>query len=162
MQQVPVLIRTFVKLHAHHRITDFEGQIPVADELQVYKWYATRFSPVIVIGHNSARTRLLTQRHRMDATLREVLLTLRSISSPKHTDLQHPLAQYTFRAFTRTRWQAAVAGSKPRNSGPSSRDLSNASVLSESFNPVSQPGDGDTMDTDEERARREREDRTLE
>jgi histone deacetylase complex subunit SAP18 len=113
----------------------------------------------------------------MDATLREVLLTLRSISSPKHTDLQHPLAKYTFRAV----YPDARAGGGGRFQTKDlgtifARDLSNASVLSEPFDPVSQsqpqpqpqPGDGDAgdaMDTDkdkEERARREREDRTLE
>lgn len=41
LQQAPFLLRTFIKPHAHHRILEFEKQPPVADELQVYTWYAS-------------------------------------------------------------------------------------------------------------------------
>ena len=102
--------------------------------------------------------------HRADATLREILLTLRSISSPNHTDLQHPLAKYTFRAVYPDTSAGGGGRFQTKELGTVfARDLSNVSILSESFDPDSQPRNGDAMDTDkEERARREREDRTLE
>ena len=100
----------------------------------------------------------------MDATLREILLTLRSISSPNHTDLQHPLAKYTFRAVYPDTSAGGGGRFQTKELGTVfARDLSNVSILSESFEPDSQPRNGDAMETDkEERARREREDRTLE
>ena len=102
----------------------------------------------------------------MDATLREILLTLRSISSPTHTDLQHPLAKYIFRAVYPDTSVGGGGRFQTKELGTLfARDMSNVAVLSESFDPDSRPSDGDVMDTDkdkEERTRREREDRTLE
>ena len=119
-----------------------------------------------VTGHRDPHVLLLTRPppHRMDATLREILLTLRSISSPNHTDLQHPLAKYTFRAVYPDTSAGGGGRFQTKELGTVfARDLSNVSVLSESFDPDSQPRNGDAMETDkEERARREREDRTLE
>jgi hypothetical protein len=59
LQQAPFLIRTFIKPHAHHRILDFEGQPPIADELQVYTWYALFFSvPFLALEmHHKPRMR---------------------------------------------------------------------------------------------------------
>ncbi|KAI0692188.1 Sin3 associated polypeptide p18-domain-containing protein [Cerioporus squamosus] len=68
----PFLIRTFVKIGTYHRLNQFEdGPLPLADEQQIYTW--------------------------RDATLREVLTTLRS-SAPNSTEYRHPLARYSFRA----------------------------------------------------------------
>ena len=167
LQQAPFLVRTFIKPHAHHRILDFEGQLPVADELQVYTWYATPFltpSPPSVVT-TTRPCAILTRPRRMDATLREILLTLRSISSPNHTDLQHPLAKYTFRAVYPDTSVGGGGRFQTKELGTLfARDLSNVAVLSEPFDPDSQqPSNADVMDTDkEERTRREREDRTLE
>ncbi|GJE87515.1 SAP18 domain-containing protein [Phanerochaete sordida] len=68
----PFLIRTFIKVGTFHRLQQFEdGAIPTADEQQIFTW--------------------------KDATLREVLTTLRSIA-PATPEYRHPLARYTFRA----------------------------------------------------------------
>lgn len=68
----PFLIRTFIKVGAFHRLQQFEdGAAPTADEQQIFTW--------------------------KDATLREVLTTLRSIA-PATPEYRHPLARYTFRA----------------------------------------------------------------
>lgn len=102
--------------------------------------------------------------HRTDATLREILLTLRSISSPNHTDLQHPLAKYTFRAVYPDTSAGGGGRFQTKDLGTVfARDLSNVPVLSDPFDLDAQPRNGDAMEMDkEERARREREDRTLE
>ncbi|KAH9854872.1 Sin3 associated polypeptide p18-domain-containing protein [Lenzites betulinus] len=69
----PFLIRTFVKVGMFHRLQQFEdGPLPLADEQQVYSW--------------------------KDATLREVLTTLRSTVPSTATEYHHPLARYAFRA----------------------------------------------------------------
>ncbi|KZV75890.1 hypothetical protein PENSPDRAFT_599215 [Peniophora sp. CONT] len=68
----PFLIRTFVKTGGFHRLTLFtDNQLPTTDEQQVYTW--------------------------KDATLHEVLTTLRSVG-PHTPEYRHPLARYTFRA----------------------------------------------------------------
>ncbi|KAI1791101.1 histone deacetylase complex protein [Ganoderma leucocontextum] len=68
----PFLIRTFVKIGNYHRLAQFEdGPLPLSDEQQVYTW--------------------------RDATLREVLTTLRS-AAPASTEYRHPLARFSFRA----------------------------------------------------------------
>ncbi|OSC97943.1 hypothetical protein PYCCODRAFT_1397932 [Trametes coccinea BRFM310] len=68
----PFLIRTFIKIGTFHRLQQFEdGPLPLADEQQIYTW--------------------------KDATLREVLTTLRS-TAPNSTEYRHPLARYSFRA----------------------------------------------------------------
>ncbi|KAH9939334.1 Sin3 associated polypeptide p18-domain-containing protein [Epithele typhae] len=68
----PFLIRTFVKVGAYHRLVQFEdGPLPLSDEQAIYTW--------------------------KDATLREVLTTLRS-SAPPVTEYRHPLARFSFRA----------------------------------------------------------------
>ncbi|KAI0787138.1 Sin3 associated polypeptide p18-domain-containing protein [Irpex lacteus] len=68
----PFLIRAFIKVGAFHRLTQFEdGPLPITDEQQIFTW--------------------------RDATLREVLTTLRS-TAPPSTEYRHPLARYSFRA----------------------------------------------------------------
>ncbi|KAI0650907.1 Sin3 associated polypeptide p18-domain-containing protein [Trametes meyenii] len=68
----PFLIRTFIKIGTFHRLQQFEdGPLPLADEQAIYTW--------------------------KDATLREVLTTLRS-TAPGSTEYRHPLARYAFRA----------------------------------------------------------------
>ncbi|KAI0092124.1 Sin3 associated polypeptide p18-domain-containing protein [Irpex rosettiformis] len=68
----PFLIRAFIKVGGFHRLTQFEdGPLPTADEQQIFTW--------------------------RDATLREVLTTLRS-TAPPSTEYRHPLARYSFRA----------------------------------------------------------------
>ncbi|KAI0371447.1 hypothetical protein BV20DRAFT_1043152 [Pilatotrama ljubarskyi] len=68
----PFLIRTFIKIGSFHRLQQFEdGPLPLADEQQIYTW--------------------------KDATLREVLTTLRS-TAPNSIEYRHPLARYSFRA----------------------------------------------------------------
>ncbi|TCD64788.1 hypothetical protein EIP91_003625 [Steccherinum ochraceum] len=69
----PFLIRTFIKIGTFHRLGQFEdGNLPIADEQQIFTW--------------------------KDATLREVLTTLRN-TAPQSTEYRHPLARYTFRAI---------------------------------------------------------------
>ncbi|KAI0774680.1 Sin3 associated polypeptide p18-domain-containing protein [Trametes elegans] len=68
----PFLIRTFIKIGTFHRLQQFEdGPLPVGDEWPIYTW--------------------------KDATLREVLTTLRS-NAPNATEYRHPLTRYSFRA----------------------------------------------------------------
>ncbi|KAI0355474.1 hypothetical protein OH77DRAFT_1454826 [Trametes cingulata] len=68
----PFLIRTFIKIGTFHRLQQFQdGPLPLADEQQIYTW--------------------------RDATLREVLTTLRS-TAPNSPEYRHPLARYSFRA----------------------------------------------------------------
>ncbi|KAJ7630504.1 histone deacetylase complex protein, partial [Roridomyces roridus] len=68
----PFLIRTFLKIGGFHRITLFEdGTLPTTDEQQLFAW--------------------------KDATLREVLTTLRN-TAPHVAEYRHPLARFSFRA----------------------------------------------------------------
>ncbi|KAJ3519914.1 hypothetical protein NMY22_g12983 [Coprinellus aureogranulatus] len=69
----PFLIRTFAKIGGFHRLTLFEdGSLPTTDEHQLFTW--------------------------RDATLREVLTTLRH-TSPHIAEFKHPLARFSFRAI---------------------------------------------------------------
>ncbi|KIK39461.1 hypothetical protein CY34DRAFT_56977, partial [Suillus luteus UH-Slu-Lm8-n1] len=69
----PFLIRTFVKVGSFHRLSLFEeNTLPTTDEQQIYTW--------------------------KDATLREVLTTLRN-AAPQIPEFRHPLARYSFRAI---------------------------------------------------------------
>ncbi|EMD40331.1 hypothetical protein CERSUDRAFT_62335 [Gelatoporia subvermispora B] len=69
----PFLIRTFIKIGSFHRLTQFDdGSVPIADEQQIFTW--------------------------KDATLREVLTTLRA-TAPASPEYRHPLARYSFRAL---------------------------------------------------------------
>ncbi|KAH9927334.1 Sin3 associated polypeptide p18-domain-containing protein [Fomitopsis serialis] len=69
----PFLIRTFIKIGSFHRVAQFEdGPIPTADEHQIFTW--------------------------KDATLREVLTTLRA-TAPALPEMRHPLARYSFRTL---------------------------------------------------------------
>ncbi|KII94727.1 hypothetical protein PLICRDRAFT_693069 [Plicaturopsis crispa FD-325 SS-3] len=68
----PFLIRAFVKVGGFHRLSLFEdGTLPIADETQLFTW--------------------------KDATLRELLTTLR-LTAPPTLEHRHPLARYSFRA----------------------------------------------------------------
>ncbi|KAF9068705.1 Sin3 associated polypeptide p18-domain-containing protein [Rhodocollybia butyracea] len=67
----PFLIRTFVKIGSFHRLSLFEdGTLPTTDEQQLFTW--------------------------KDATLREVLTTLRN-TAPHVPEYRHPLARFSFR-----------------------------------------------------------------
>ncbi|EGO02292.1 hypothetical protein SERLA73DRAFT_166749 [Serpula lacrymans var. lacrymans S7.3] len=69
----PFLIRAFVKTGGFHRLALFEeGSLPTTDEQQIFTW--------------------------KDATLREVLTTLRN-TAPPTPEFRHPLARYSFRAI---------------------------------------------------------------
>ncbi|KAN0097170.1 Sin3 associated polypeptide p18 (SAP18) domain containing protein [Tylopilus felleus] len=69
----PFLIRSFVKVGTFHRLSLFEeGTLPTTDEHQLFTW--------------------------KDATLREVLTTLRN-AAPHIAEFRHPLARYSFRAI---------------------------------------------------------------
>ncbi|KZT06490.1 uncharacterized protein LAESUDRAFT_714233 [Laetiporus sulphureus 93-53] len=69
----PFLVRTFIKIGSFHRLPQFEeGTLPIADEQQIFTW--------------------------KDATLREVLTTLRA-TAPALPEIRHPLARYSFRAL---------------------------------------------------------------
>ncbi|KAH6879960.1 Sin3 associated polypeptide p18-domain-containing protein, partial [Coprinopsis sp. MPI-PUGE-AT-0042] len=89
-QTTPFLIRAFAKVGGFHRLNVFEdGALPTADEHQVFTW--------------------------KDATLRELLTTLRDTSSPSSlafAELKHPLARFSFKAL--------YADSSPNSSGPKS------------------------------------------
>ncbi|EIN11038.1 hypothetical protein PUNSTDRAFT_85555 [Punctularia strigosozonata HHB-11173 SS5] len=68
----PFLIRTFIKIGGFHRLQLFEdGALPTTDEQQIFTW--------------------------KDATLREVLTTLRN-TAPTQIEYRHPLGRYSFRA----------------------------------------------------------------
>ncbi|KAG5641509.1 hypothetical protein DXG03_004838 [Asterophora parasitica] len=68
----PFLIRTFVKIGSFHRLGLFEDStLPTTDEQQLFTW--------------------------KDATLREVLTTLRN-TAPLVPEYRHPLARFSFRA----------------------------------------------------------------
>ncbi|KAL0576591.1 hypothetical protein V5O48_005384 [Marasmius crinis-equi] len=70
-KMAPFLIRTFVKIGGFHRLTLFEdGTLPTTDEQQLFTW--------------------------KDATLREVLTTLRN-TAPHVPEYRHPLARFSFR-----------------------------------------------------------------
>ncbi|TFK17863.1 hypothetical protein FA15DRAFT_628464, partial [Coprinopsis marcescibilis] len=70
-QTAPFLIRTFVKIGGFHRLALFEdGTFPTTDEHQIFTW--------------------------KDATLREVLTTLRN-TSPHVAEIKHPLARFSFK-----------------------------------------------------------------
>ena len=89
-QTAPFLIRTFVKVGAFHRLSLFEeGTLPTTDEQQIFTWYVYWF--------HIANSYLIICR-RKDATLREVLTTLRN-AAPQIPELRHPLAKYSFRAI---------------------------------------------------------------
>ncbi|KAA1475593.1 hypothetical protein DENSPDRAFT_842388 [Dentipellis sp. KUC8613] len=71
----PFLIRAFVKVGGHHRLSQFQDgpqALPITDEQQLYTW--------------------------KDATLPEVITTLRSIG-PQTPEFRHPLARYSFRSI---------------------------------------------------------------
>ncbi|KAI0731840.1 histone deacetylase complex protein [Fomitopsis betulina] len=69
----PFLIRTFIKVGGFHRVAQFEdGSLPIVDEQQIFTW--------------------------KDATLREVLTTLRA-TAPASPEMRHPLARYSFRTL---------------------------------------------------------------
>ncbi|KAH7887424.1 Sin3 associated polypeptide p18-domain-containing protein [Phlebopus sp. FC_14] len=69
----PFLIRAFIKVGTFHRLSLFEdGTLPTTDEQQIFTW--------------------------KDATLREVLTTLRN-AAPQILEFKHPLARYSFRAI---------------------------------------------------------------
>ncbi|KAH7912930.1 Sin3 associated polypeptide p18-domain-containing protein [Hygrophoropsis aurantiaca] len=69
----PFLIRAFVKVGTFHRLSLFEeNTLPTTDEQQIFTW--------------------------KDATLREVLTTLRNVA-PTIPEFRHPLARYSFRAI---------------------------------------------------------------
>ncbi|KAG6815938.1 hypothetical protein H0H87_010071 [Tephrocybe sp. NHM501043] len=71
MSTAPFLIRTFVKIGSFHRLTLFEDStLPTTDEQQLFTW--------------------------KDATLREVLTTLRN-TAPHVPEYRHPLARFSFR-----------------------------------------------------------------
>ncbi|KZS91342.1 hypothetical protein SISNIDRAFT_551127 [Sistotremastrum niveocremeum HHB9708] len=70
---VPFLIRAFVKIGGFHSLNLFEdGTPPITDEHQLYTW--------------------------KDATLRELITTLRSVA-PSTIEFRHPLARYAFRVL---------------------------------------------------------------
>ncbi|KAF8138806.1 Sin3 associated polypeptide p18-domain-containing protein [Boletus edulis] len=72
-QTAPFLIRSFVRVGTFHRLSLFEeGTLPTTDEHQLFTW--------------------------KDATLREVLTTLRN-AAPHIPEFRHPLARYSFRAM---------------------------------------------------------------
>ena len=87
------MIRTFLKIGAFHRLSQFEdGNVPIADEQQIFTWcvsYTLCYLCSIPYALHVSRK---------DATLREVLTTLRN-TAPHTTEYRHPLARYTFRAI---------------------------------------------------------------
>lgn len=68
-----------------------DGPIPVADEQQIFTWFVFA-SVAVMLGI------LKPFSCRKDATLREVLTTLRN-TAPQTPEYRHPLARYTFRAI---------------------------------------------------------------
>ncbi|KAF8324570.1 Sin3 associated polypeptide p18-domain-containing protein [Cantharellus anzutake] len=70
----PFLLRAFVKIGGHHRLSIFEDNVlPVADEYQLYTWN--------------------------DATLRELVTALRALPpNPLTSSLRHGAARFSFRA----------------------------------------------------------------
>lgn len=92
-QTAPFLIRTFIKVGSFHRVAQFEdGPLPTVDEHQIFTWYAATLEGVQSYDLNTFDTR------RKDATLREVLTTLRA-TAPASPEMRHPLARYSFRTL---------------------------------------------------------------
>ncbi|RDB20181.1 Histone deacetylase complex subunit SAP18 [Hypsizygus marmoreus] len=127
----PFLIRTFVKIGSFHRLTLFEdGTLPTTDEQQLFTW--------------------------KDATLREVLTTLRN-TAPLISEYRHPLARFSFRTVY------ADSANKGRFSQKDlgmvySRDiLGEPGTLNSTAPRLREDNDGEAREPSE----REREERTL-
>ncbi|KAL0950348.1 hypothetical protein HGRIS_010316 [Hohenbuehelia grisea] len=128
----PHLIRTFIRIGSFHKLILFEdGTLPTTDEQQIFTW--------------------------KDATLREVLTTIRN-TSPLTPEYRHPLARFSFRAVY----------ADPTNKGRfSSKDLGivySRDILGEpgSLEKVAQRLLEDVDGEHREISEREREERTLE
>jgi histone deacetylase complex subunit SAP18 len=102
------MIRTFIKQHPGHRTTYFDsGELPAQDEIQLYTWSVPNQLTCFISDKMDCR---------MDATLQELLITLRALSSPSpllnaspeatvpptvattFPELHHASAKYVFRA----------------------------------------------------------------
>lgn len=94
-QTAPFLIRAFIKIGSFHRVAQFEdGPLPITDEQQIFTWYDFAACITTCNSYTDAHVRL----SRKDATLREVLTTLRA-TAPALPEIRHPLARYSFRAL---------------------------------------------------------------
>ncbi|KAF9266150.1 hypothetical protein L218DRAFT_971544 [Marasmius fiardii PR-910] len=128
----PFLIRTFVKIGSFHRLTLFEdGSLPTTDEQQLFTW--------------------------KDATLREILTTLRN-TSPQIPEYRHPLARFSFRTVY------ADPGNKGRFSSKDLGQVYSRDILGEpgSLNMTAPRLLEDVDNENREPTDREREERTLE
>ncbi|KAK1234332.1 hypothetical protein PQX77_002471 [Marasmius sp. AFHP31] len=127
----PFLIRTFVKIGGFHRLTLFEdGSLPTTDEQQLFTW--------------------------KDATLREVLTTLRN-TAPHVPEYRHPLARFSFRTVY------ADSGNKGRFSSKDLGQVYSRDILGEPGTLTSTaPRLLEDVDNEHrEPTEREREERTL-
>ncbi|GLB34275.1 putative sin3 associated polypeptide p18 (SAP18) [Lyophyllum shimeji] len=126
----PFLIRTFVKIGSFHRLSLFEdGTLPTTDEQQLFAW--------------------------KDATLREVLTTLRN-TAPLVPEYRHPLARFSFRTVY------ADSANKGRFSQKDLGMVYSRDILGEpgALN-VTAPRLREDLDEAQEPSEREREERTL-
>ncbi|KAG7097496.1 hypothetical protein E1B28_004838 [Marasmius oreades] len=128
----PFLIRTFVKIGSFHRLTLFEdGSLPTTDEQQLFTW--------------------------KDATLREVLTTLRN-TAPHVPEYRHPLARFSFRTVY------ADPGNKGRFSSKDLGQVYSRDILGEPGTlTTTAPRFLEDMDNENrDQTEREREERSLE
>ncbi|KIK63560.1 hypothetical protein GYMLUDRAFT_57250 [Collybiopsis luxurians FD-317 M1] len=126
----PFLIRTFVKIGSFHRLTLFEdGTLPTTDEQQIFTW--------------------------KDATLREVLTTLRN-TAPLVPEYRHPLARFSFRTVY------ADPGNKGRFSQKELGMVYSRDILGEPGSLTSvAPRLLEDADGEDQQTEREKEERTL-
>ncbi|KAF5391867.1 hypothetical protein D9757_001845 [Collybiopsis confluens] len=126
----PFLIRAFVKIGSFHRLSLFEdGTLPTTDEQQLFTW--------------------------KDATLREVLTTLRN-TAPHIPEYRHPLARFSFRTVY------ADSGNKGRFSQKDLGMVYSRDILGEpgSLSSVA-PRLLEEVDSESQQTDREKEERTL-
>ena len=91
LQTTLFLIRTFVKIGGFHRLTLFEdGTLPTTDEHQIFTWYDYLTFDFVVDPDRRHWA------HRKDATLREVVTTLRNVAAHV-AEYRHPLARFSFK-----------------------------------------------------------------
>jgi histone deacetylase complex subunit SAP18 len=150
-QTAPFLVRAFVKLGGFHPTRVFEdGPLPIVDEHQLFTWYASpnRIQIDIILTY---------QLHRKDATLPEILTTLR-LAAPNNTELKHALARFSFRSIfadstARGRWTIKELGSVhskdvlaplPTLSNSSTADSADADVDIAATSPTTKHDDKDS------------------
>ena len=83
-----------MKIGSFHRLTLFEdGTLPTTDEQQLFTWFVFF---ILYMHVYFGRACLSKRNNRKDATLRQVLTTLRN-TAPHVAEYRHPLGRFSFR-----------------------------------------------------------------